>query len=174
MDIPIRLQLWEGKIALLARLMRSALSVPLQAALIADMEVLVREAIATAEEAPLAWKAMVDRLIGTTTSNADPLGEAILRYFDSCIRLVEATLEGVESLVPKARERVAGMDRLEQMLPGLQKLRQRIDSSWPWAVRLVPPPVDPEQRKRILASGPGEPIGDLLARLKAGGPLVKE
>jgi hypothetical protein len=118
--------------------------------------------------------------------SCDAVGHALARLFSRCIKTARRALATAESYGRLTGATVEGLADLADALAQLEEHRGRVVSGWPWSDRPLPT-LDPEQRRQLNERHerirqarergeplPGEKLGDILARLSAGGPLVPE
>ncbi len=138
-----------------------------------DVEWLVAEALALVEGLRPLIEAVKVRL-RAGVPDVYTLGDAVRAVFSETLALAD-TAASRASDEEASRPPVVGLAELRRATAEARDWTARIVENWPGQDR----PFGPFDRDRIdrsyqaIARGEGEDAGDILARLKAGGPLVQ-
>jgi hypothetical protein len=166
------LRLFAGKVRLAEEAVESRRVASAEALTAPEAEFLVADVLALAQDARRLWSWVWARGEADEIRDFDATGAFFDDHFGRLLRLAETA----RTASGQAGRDVAGLAELEGALPEWRTWVERALAAWPRPAQCRSP-VDPERIARAreaLDRGEGEDIEDILARLAAGGPLVKE
>jgi hypothetical protein len=136
----------------------------------------VAECLGLTEKVRRVWAELWKRGQQDLIRDYDTVGTALDDVLVRQISLNEQVAGDSREVAGRTGRDVAGLTELEGTLPEFAAWAERVRAAWPRPSRCRSP-LDREQiaqARAALDRGEGEDLADILARLAAGGPLVKE
>jgi hypothetical protein len=141
-----------------------------------QVEAIVTEALQLREDVRRLWQTVLALARADCIDDYPATGGLLRQLCADNLRLMRNVGGLARSVAGSTGHEVRGLVELDAATAELSAWADRELAQWPW-VDAPPLPIDPamvEQSRASRARGEAEDVGDVLARVQAGGPLVKE
>jgi hypothetical protein len=141
-----------------------------------DAERLIREMLPLPNDYMALWRKTLRDAQQDAVSDLEATGLMIRGVMDRALAVLDLVAVIASRVARQTGHEIEGFDKLRPAREQMRATLDRFSETWPWKDRPWPAADRAalrEARER-MAHGQGERLADILARVRAGGPLVQE